>query len=128
MEGTLHTQASLKDGTVKSFDIRAADLSPSFTFHANDGEVSSISYNIHAPNLLAMGSADESVKLWDLSNNQPSWIATHLPNAVRGIVFSVSFSADCPFLLDVGGSEGKLKVWDTLSDNGVSRRYGSNRP
>lgn len=134
--------------------------------------------------LLATGSGDESVKLWDLSNNQPSWIATHMPDAVRamnkciffvptcfcllslftipnfdiktqGIVFSVSFSADCPFLLAVGGSEGKLKVsregllmiqerttyvyrkltlhvyvqvWDTMSETGVSRRYGSNRP
>ncbi|KAG7540272.1 WD40 repeat, partial [Arabidopsis thaliana x Arabidopsis arenosa] len=117
--------ASLEDGTVKGFDIRASDLSPSFIIHAHDGEVSSISYNIHAPNLLATGSEDESVKLWDLSNNQPSWIATHMPNA--GEVFSVSFSADCPFLLAVCGSEG-INVWDTLSDTGVSRRYGSSRP
>ncbi|CAA0397572.1 unnamed protein product [Arabidopsis thaliana] len=116
---------SLKDGTVKGFDTRASDLSPSFIIHAHDSEVSSISYNIHAPNLLATGSADESVKLWDLSNNQPSWIATNKPNA--GEVFSVSFSADCPFLLAVGGSEG-LNVWDTLSDTAVSRRYGSSRP
>ncbi|CAH2061101.1 unnamed protein product [Thlaspi arvense] len=97
---------SLKDGTVNGFDIRASDLSPSFTLHAHDGE------------LLATGSGDESVKLWDLSNNQPSWIATHRPNA--GIVFSVSFCADCPFVLAIGGSEGKLNVWDTLSDTAVS--------
>ncbi|CAH8274247.1 unnamed protein product [Arabidopsis lyrata] len=117
--------ASLEDGTVKGFDIRASDLSPNFILHAHYGEVSSISYNIQAPNLLATGSRDESVKLWDLSNNQPSWIATNMPNA--GEVFSVSFSADCPFLLAVCGSEG-LNVWDTLSDTGVSRRYGSSRP
>ncbi|KAF3528458.1 hypothetical protein DY000_02036501, partial [Brassica cretica] len=66
---------------------------------------------------------DKSVKLWDLSNNQPSWVATHNPNA--GVVLSVSFSADCPFLLAVGGLEGELNVWDTLSDAAVSRRYGS---
>ncbi|RID77376.1 hypothetical protein BRARA_A00295 [Brassica rapa] len=91
---------SLEDGTVKGFDIRASDLSPSFTIHAHDKEVSSISYNTNAPNLLATGSWDKSVKLWDLSNNQPSWVATHKPNAGR--VFSVSFSADCPFLLAIG--------------------------
>ncbi|CAD5330019.1 unnamed protein product [Arabidopsis thaliana] len=112
---------SLKDGTVKGFDTRASDLSPSFIIHAHDSE----SFNIRAVQLLATGSADESVKLWDLSNNQPSWIATNKPNA--GEVFSVSFSADCPFLLAVGGSEG-LNVWDTLSDTAVSRRYGSSRP
>ncbi|KAJ0240784.1 WD40 repeat-containing protein [Hirschfeldia incana] len=113
---------SLNDGTVKGFDIRASELSPSFTLHAHDEEVSSISYNTRAPNLLATGSGDKSVKLWDLSNNQPSWVATHNPNA--GIVLSVSFSADCPFLLAVGGLEGELNVWDTLSDAAVSRRYG----
>ncbi|KAG2241062.1 hypothetical protein Bca52824_090349 [Brassica carinata] len=117
---------SLKDGTVKGFDIRASDLSPSFTLHAHDKEVSSISYNTTAPNLLATGSKDGSVKLWDLSNNQPSWIATHNPNAGR--VFSVSFSADSPFLLAIGAKKGKLNVWDTLSDTAVSRRYGGNRP
>ncbi|KAG2241063.1 hypothetical protein Bca52824_090350 [Brassica carinata] len=117
---------SLEDGTVKGFDIRASDLSPSFTIHAHDKEVSSISYNTNAPNLLATGSRDKSVKLWDLSNNQPSWVATHKPNAGR--VFSVSFSADCPFLLAIGAKKGKLHVWDTLSDTAVSRRYGSNRP
>ncbi|WZY68090.1 hypothetical protein YC2023_000330 [Brassica napus] len=117
---------SLEDGTVKGFDIRASDLSPSFTIHAHDKEVSSISYNTNAPNLLATGSWDKSVKLWDLSNNQPSWVATHKPNAGR--VFSVSFSADYPFLLAIGAKKGKIHVWDTLSDTAVSRRYGSNRP
>jgi len=33
--------------------------------------------------LLATGSKDRTVKLWDLSNNEPSCIATHNPNAVR---------------------------------------------
>ncbi|KAF8101072.1 hypothetical protein N665_0210s0008 [Sinapis alba] len=99
---------SLEDGTVKGFDTRASDLSPSFTIHAHDDEVSSISYNTFAPNLLATGSKDKSVKLWDLSNNQPSWVATHNPNAGR--VFSVSFSADCPFLLAIGAKKGNLNV------------------
>ncbi|CAN8253657.1 unnamed protein product [Cochlearia groenlandica] len=133
---------SLEDGTVNGFDKRASSLSPSFTLHAHDGEVCSISYNTHAPNVYthlfsfrlcvfsksyslracaAFGyriSGDTSVKLWDLSNNQPSWIATHNPNI--GIVFSVSFSAESPFLLAIGGSEGELKVWETLLDSSVS--------
>ncbi|ESQ55495.1 hypothetical protein EUTSA_v10024971mg [Eutrema salsugineum] len=124
---------SLEDGTVKGFDIRAAqsgsdsDLKPSFTIQAHDQDkgVSSISYNISAPNLLATGSMDKTVKLWDLSNNEPSCIASHKPKA--GAVFSISFSVDNPFLLAIGGSKGELHVWDTLLDANVSRKYGSNQ-
>ncbi|KAK1430776.1 hypothetical protein QVD17_13774 [Tagetes erecta] len=119
--------ASLENGTVVGFDIRTAtsnsstDLKPKFTLHAHDKAVCAISYNPLVPNLLATGSEDHVVKLWDLSNNQPSCIASQNPKA--GAVFSVSFSGDCPFLLAIAGSEGKLKLWDTLSDSGISKRY-----
>ncbi|CAH8276112.1 unnamed protein product [Arabidopsis lyrata] len=114
---------SLKDGTVKGFDVRQAststsDSNPSFTLQHGRKAVTSISYN-----LLATGSTDQSVKLWDLSNNEPSCIATHRPNAGR--LFSIAFSTDNPFLLAMGGLMGKLKVWDILSDTNVSSRYGS---
>ncbi|KAF7851186.1 hypothetical protein BT93_L4370 [Corymbia citriodora subsp. variegata] len=120
---------SLEDGTVRGFDIRAAisnsasESLPSFTLHAHEKAVSTISYNPSAPNLLATGSTDKMVKLWDLSNNQPSCIASRNPKA--GAVFSVSFSEDSPFLLAIGGSKGRLEVWDTLSDAAVSRRFGN---
>ncbi|XP_058196458.1 uncharacterized WD repeat-containing protein C17D11.16-like [Rhododendron vialii] len=122
---------SLENGTVSGFDIRAAksdqssDSKPSFTLHAHDKAVCTISYNPLAPNLLATGSTDKMVKLWDLSDNQPSCVASYNPRA--GAVFSISFSEDSPFLLAIGGSKGRLEVWDTLSDAGVSRRYGNLR-
>ncbi|XP_061953685.1 uncharacterized protein LOC133676120 [Populus nigra] len=120
---------SLEDGTVQGFDIRAAksgsasDLKPSFTLHAHDKAVCTISYNPLAPNLLATGSTDKMVKLWDLSNNQPSCLVSKYPKA--GAIFSVSFSEDNPFLLAIGGSKGTLELWDTLSEAEVARRFGT---
>ncbi|KAI3926482.1 hypothetical protein MKW92_010590 [Papaver armeniacum] len=125
---------SLEDGTVQGFDVRVAStnpptacVEPSFTLHAHDKPVTSISYCPTAPKLLATGSTDKMVKLWDLSNNQPSCVASK--NLKAGSVFSTSFSEDCPFLLAVGGSKGDLQVWDTLTENEVARRFGkySNR-
>ncbi|KAM0029743.1 putative transcription factor WD40-like family [Helianthus debilis subsp. tardiflorus] len=121
--------ASLNDGTVVGFDIRTAtsnsstELKPQFTLHAHDKNVCAISYNPLVPNLLATGSEDKMVKLWDLSNNQPSCVASK--NLKAGAVFTLSFSEDCPFLLAIAGSRGNLKLWDTLSDAGVSKRYGT---
>ncbi|XP_065851279.1 uncharacterized protein [Euphorbia lathyris] len=119
---------SLEDGTIQGFDIRAvkdsaSDSKPSFTLHAHDKAACSVSYNPSVPNLLATGSTDKMVKLWDLSNNEPSCIASQNPKA--GGVFSLSFSGDSPFLLAIGGSKGNLEVWDTSSDAGVSRRFGN---
>ncbi|XP_042506648.1 uncharacterized WD repeat-containing protein C17D11.16-like [Macadamia integrifolia] len=119
---------SLEDGTVQGFDIRGAksDSSsvskPSFTLHAHDKSVCTVSYNPAAPNLLATGSTDKMVKLWDVSNNEPSCVASRNPKA--GAVFSISFAGDSPFLLAIGGSKGRLELWDTLSDAGVAKKFG----
>ncbi|KAF9594323.1 hypothetical protein IFM89_030452 [Coptis chinensis] len=126
---------SLQDGTVQGFDVRGAASNPDsgckpcFTLHAHDEAVTTVSFNTTAPKacLLATGSTDKMVKLWDLSNSQPSCVASNNPKA--GAVFTISFSEESPFLLAIGGSKGKLHVWDTLSDPGVARRFGkySNR-
>lgn len=123
---------SAEDGTVRGFDIRAAastadfDGKPMFTLHAHDKAVCAISYNPAAPSLLATGSTDKMVKLWDITNNQPSCIASTNPNV--GAVFSAAFSKNSPFLLATGGSKGILHVWDTLDNSEVARRFGKFRP
>ncbi|GAV65283.1 WD40 domain-containing protein [Cephalotus follicularis] len=114
---------SLEDGTVIGFDIRAAsdqpsEMKPSFNLHAHEKAVCSVSYNPAAANLLATGSTDKMVKLWDLSNNQPSCVASKNPKA--GAIFSISFSEDSPFLLAIGGSKGKLVILGSLEHLGTT--------
>ncbi|KAF3794798.1 putative WD repeat-containing protein [Nymphaea thermarum] len=116
---------SIEDGTVQSFDIRAAatnsdsGLKPSFTLHAHDKAVCAVSYNPSMPNLLATGSTDKTVKLWNISNNQPSCVGSWKSEV--GAVFTLAFSEDSPSLLAIGGSKGKLKVWDTSSNTSISK-------
>ncbi|XP_004507461.1 uncharacterized protein [Cicer arietinum] len=121
--------AGLGDGSVKCFDIRTAtaestsELSSTFTLHAHDRSVTSVSYNLSAPNLLATASYDQTVKLWDLSNNQPSCVASKNPGV--GSIFCISFSKDNPFMLAIGGRMVQFHAWDSLSDPGVFGRYGN---
>ncbi|KAK3155657.1 hypothetical protein QOZ80_2BG0205990 [Eleusine coracana subsp. coracana] len=117
---------SLENGMVQAFDKRTASTnSPSrstCTLHAHEKAVSTISFCPSAPNLLATGSTDKMVKLWDLSNNQPSCVASLNPKI--GAIFSVSFSNDNPFLLACGGSKGELTLWNTLTEPAVASKFG----
>jgi periodic tryptophan protein 1 len=122
---------SLEDGTVRGHDIRIGSLTTRpnkgseskavYTIHAHEKAVCSISYSLVAPNLLATGSMDKTVKLWDLTNNQPTCIGSENPKV--GAVFSTSFCKDLPFLLAVGGSKGNLHVWNTLENAEVAQRF-----
>lgn len=122
---------SLEDGTVGGYDVRTGTVDPLqgkalFTIHAHEKAVCSLAYNTAAPNLLATASSDKMVKLWDLTGDQPSCIASVNPKV--GAIFAAGFCKDAPFLLAVGGSKGNLHVCDTLTFGEVSRRFGKFSP
>ena len=109
--------------------------------------VTSLALSPHIPGLLATGSDDKTVKLWDYSHNHPqqqqnepapttttttsapSLLTTH-PTLSVGRIFSLNFLPDphppsAPgFALSVAGSRGKLKVWDTATSKPVRRVLG----
>uniref|UniRef100_A0ACD5XG43 Uncharacterized protein n=1 Tax=Avena sativa TaxID=4498 RepID=A0ACD5XG43_AVESA len=118
---------SLYNGMVQAFDTRTASSNsnpgqPTFTLHAHNKAASAISFCPSKPNFIATCGTDKMVKLWDISNNQPSCVASL--NAKLGAVFTVSFCNDSPFLLACGGSKGKLKIWNTLSEQAVASKFG----
>ena len=72
---------SLEDGTVQGFDVRAAksdatsELKPSFTLHAHDKAVCTVSYNPSAPNVRNYHPDRKSTRLnssHSLSSRMPS--------------------------------------------------------
>ncbi|CAN6455834.1 unnamed protein product [Victoria cruziana] len=115
---TVHSfVVSFEDGTVQSFDARAATsnsdfgLKLSFTLHAHDKAVCAVSYNPSMAALLAIGSTDKTVKLWNITNGQ----------LALGAIFTLAFAEDSPSLLAIGGSKWKLKIWDTSSNTSISK-------
>ncbi|KAL6251972.1 rRNA-processing protein [Rhinocladiella similis] len=114
-------------GTVHYFDARVVPTEhdkPSkakWTLQAHDGAVSAFDINPAVPGLVATGSEDKKVKLWNIDNNIPSMIVAR--NLDVGRIFSVQFAPDpeVSFRLSVAGSRGQLQVWDTSTNPGVRK-------
>ena len=64
-----------EDGIVNSFDIRNLNK-PVWTLSAHNKAVSSVKCNPILPNLIATGSLDKSIKLWDISEQYPKLLTT----------------------------------------------------
>ena len=76
----------------------------------HSGEVRSVAFSPDG-NLLASGSSDRTVKVWDNSNGSLLWTGQH-----SGTVYSVSFSPDGN-LLASGSEDSTVKVWDSSNGN-----------
>jgi WD40 repeat protein len=61
---------------------------------------------------LASGSADRTVKLWDVANRKCTATLTSHYNGVRSVAFSPDGQA-----LATGGEDGTVKLWDVAADN-----------
>ena len=62
------------------------------------------------------------VKLWNISGNQPSLVASQ--NLKAGAVFAGGFCSSAPHLFAVGGAKGSVAVWDVLSNAAVASAFG----
>lgn len=124
-------------GTLACHDVRVAPASldatkPVWTLHAHDEPLAAFDVSPHIPGFLATGSADRTVKLWDMSGGGAGGdgpkIVTHGRDLDVGKVFAVSFAPDAEvaFRLAVGGSKSPApRVWDTSANRDVRRAFGS---
>ncbi|KAK9467863.1 WD40-repeat-containing domain protein [Lipomyces arxii] len=115
---------STESGRVYYYDARTAPASvgkskPVWTLQAHDSEVSTMDVNSHVKGLIATGSTDQTVKLWNVADNKPSLVSSR--DIGVGRVFSVSWLPDkeAGRTLAVGGSNGVVQVWDTKKNDTV---------
>ena len=114
---------------------------------AHSSALTSFAICPHAPGLVATGSDDKAVKVWNMNIARPSKedgkshkSARKAPQLLQsntslavGRVFSVQFQPDFdpsePTLpLAIGGSKGVAKVWDVAENKGVCDMLGSKAP
>ena len=119
---------SCEDGSVSKYDTRlGSDAKPLWMIKAHDKACCDLSLcgNPAAKGLLATGSLDKSVKLWDTSSdeNDPKLVLSK--KLKTGPVFTTTFSpeASAPPYLAVGGTKGELLVWDIRSEEEIVKKY-----
>ncbi|OCT45048.1 putative WD repeat-containing protein C17D11.16 [Cladophialophora carrionii] len=116
-------------GTVHYFDARVVPSShdkpskPVWTLQAHDGAVSAFDINPTVPGLLATGSDDKKVKLWNVQDNKPNMVISR--NLDVGRIFATQFAPDTEvaFRLSVAGSKGRLQVWDISTNPSVRKVF-----
>lgn len=117
---------STEDGVVQYFDARAATTKngaqkPLFKLAAHSYSVSSLDINPFIPGLMVTGSADKTIKIWDIQSGKPSMIATR--DFQLGKIFATSFCTDNPYTCAIGGSKGNLVVWNITECAAVRKTF-----
>ncbi|KIW90734.1 uncharacterized protein Z519_08517 [Cladophialophora bantiana CBS 173.52] len=116
-------------GTVHYFDARVVPTfhdkpnKPVWTLQAHDAAVSAFDISPSVPGLLATGSEDKRVKIWNVENNRPAMVVSR--NLEVGRIFSAQFAPDpeVAFRLSVAGSKGRLQVWDISTNPSVRKVF-----
>ncbi|KAI7824490.1 WD40-repeat-containing domain protein [Kickxella alabastrina] len=121
-----HFFVATEAGSVRYFDIRnvkgGKGAAPIYTLVAHDEAVSAMDQHPTVPGLLVTGSADETVKVWDVRENRPTMVISR--NLDVGNVFAASFCPDETMLMAVAGSKGETRIWDISTNAAVRSIFG----
>ncbi|TMS18090.1 Histone-binding protein RBBP4 [Larimichthys crocea] len=92
------------------WDTRSNNTSkPSHAVDAHTAEVNCLSFNPYSEFILASGSADKTVALWDLRNLK---LKLHSFESHKDEIFQVQWSPHNETILASSGTDRRLNVWD----------------
>ncbi|KAI8914284.1 WD40-repeat-containing domain protein, partial [Gorgonomyces haynaldii] len=80
---------STEDGIVGCFDARSPNQTV-FTLHAHDDAVSALDVSPHLPGCLVTGSADKTVKIWNIKDDKPTNLVSRDIGAVLSLILGKS--------------------------------------
>jgi len=98
------------DKKLMLWDTRSNNsLKPSQIIEAHSAEVNCLSFNPYSEFILATGSADKTVALWDLRNTK---MKLHSFESHKDEIFQVQWSPHNETILASSGTDRRLNVWD----------------
>lgn len=98
------------DQKLMIWDTRSNNTNkPSHTVDAHTAEVNCLSFNPYSEFILATGSADKTVALWDLRNLK---LKLHSFESHKDEIFQVQWSPHNETILASSGTDRRLHVWD----------------
>ncbi|XP_028409152.1 periodic tryptophan protein 1 homolog [Dendronephthya gigantea] len=114
--------ASTDKGSIFCCDVRTND--PVFTLHAHDEAVTGIALSSQLPGCLVSVSQDKFVKVWDIENDKPSFIASR--DMKMGSILNVSPCPDSPYIFTLGGEKQGLQIFD-ITQSAPAWKHFENR-
>lgn len=72
-----------------------------WTLSAHTEGVNGITLSSQCPGLLVTGSSDKTMKVWDISNDKPTFVVEK--EAKIGMVHTLDGCPDAPFVIALGG-------------------------
>ncbi|RXN31896.1 histone-binding RBBP7 isoform X1 [Labeo rohita] len=98
------------DQKLMIWDTRSNNTAkPSHSVDAHTAEVNCLSFNPYSEFILATGSADKTVALWDLRNLK---LKLHSFESHKDEIFQVQWSPHNETILASSGTDRRLNVWD----------------
>ncbi|XP_064386445.1 periodic tryptophan protein 1 homolog [Halichondria panicea] len=97
------------------------DGSVLFQIHAHTGPITALCLSPLVPGLLVTGSADDSLKFWDILDCKPTFLFNR--DMHMGAVHCAQFCVDTPYTLAVGGEKNGFHIIDASRLLPVTQRF-----